>query len=139
MKRFLAASALLLIAVMAPRSAFAGKKEREFMNNEVVPAVKKAETAYQTSCGCALTINVSDTLEKTDDMRRARSIANAISDNVPKYCSDAESKKAVCSMKTLDIVKGAKTTFAFKDGKGTATTDGTSHVSWAMITREIDK
>jgi hypothetical protein len=140
MKRSLAISALLLVSIAASLTAFAGKKERDFMTNEVTPAVKKASETFTASCGCALPITVSDTLASVvDDMRQARSIANAIKDGAPKYCNDAESKKAMCAMKSLDIVKGAKTAFAFKDGKGTATTDGKSYVSWNMITREIDK
>jgi hypothetical protein len=139
MKRFLAASALLLVTVTASVTAFAGKEEREFMKNEVAPAVKEAETKLKAACGCALKINVSDTLKSTDDMRQARNIANGVTEGAPGYCTDAESKKAICQMKTLDIVKGKDTAFTFKGGKGTAVTDGSSYVSWDMMTRELDK
>jgi hypothetical protein len=139
MKRYLAASALLLITITAPLLAFAGKEEREFSKNEMAPAVKKAEDTFKSACGCALKINVSDTLKAVDDMRQAKYISENIVEGAPKYCNDADSKKAMCVMKTLDIVKGKDTGFAFKAGKGTATTDGNSYVSWDMITREIDK
>jgi hypothetical protein len=139
MKRSLAVSALLLVSITASLTAFAGKEEREFMKNEVQPAVKKATDAYKASCGCALAITVSDTLKSTDDMRQARNIANGITDSVGGYCNDADSKKAMCAMKSLDIVKGADTKFSFKGGKGTAITDGQSYVSFDMMTREIDK
>lgn len=139
MKRFLAASALLLVTLTASVTAFAGKEEREFMKNEVAPAVKEAETKLKASCGCATKINVSDTLKSVDDMRQGRNIAKAVTEGAEGYCTDAESKKAICQMKTLDIVKGKDTAFAFKAGKGTATTDGSSYVSWDMMTRELDK
>lgn len=137
MKRTLLASMLLI--TMASMTAFAGKEEREFAKNEMGPAVKKAETDFKAACGCALKITVSDTLKSIDDMRQAKYISENMSEGAPKHCNDAESKKAMCVMKTLDIVKGPETKFAYKAGKGTATTDGNSYVSWDMMTREIDK
>ncbi|HWU91508.1 MAG TPA: hypothetical protein VN253_29775 [Kofleriaceae bacterium] len=139
MKRSLAASALLLITLTASLTAFAGKEEREYAKNELTPAVKAAETKFKEACGCALKINISDTLKSVDDMRQAKYISAAITDGAPGYCNDAESKKAMCVLKTLDIVKSGETKFTFKGGKGTAATDGNSYVSWDMITREIDK
>jgi hypothetical protein len=120
-------------------SAFAGKTERDYMTNTVQPAVKAAEGKLKAACGCALKINVSDSLKSTDDMAQARNISNAIADGAPGYCTDDASKKAICQMKTLDVVKGKETAFAFKGGKGTCTTDGQSYVSWEMMTRELDK
>jgi hypothetical protein len=135
MKSFLIGTAVMLVSL----TAFAGKTERDYMTNTVKPAVKDAQDKFKASCGCALAINVSDTLKSTDDMAQARNISNAITEGAPAYCNDDASKKAMCQMKTVDIVKGKETGFTFKGGKGTCTTDGQSYVSWEMITREIDK
>jgi hypothetical protein len=135
MKSVLIGTALMLVSL----TAFAGKTERDYMTNEVQPAVKAAEGKFKAACGCALKINVSDSLKSTDDMAQARNISNAITEGAPGYCSDDASKKAICQMKTLDIVKGKETAFTFKAGKGTCTTEGQSYVSWDMITRELDK
>ncbi|HEX4416456.1 MAG TPA: hypothetical protein VH165_01095 [Kofleriaceae bacterium] len=120
-------------------SAFAGKTERDYMTNEVQPAVKAAKDKLKSACGCTVNFTVSDSLKTTDDMAQARNIANAVTEGAPAYCSDAASKKAVCKLKTIEVVKGKETGFAFKGDKGTCTTDGQSYVSWDMITREIDK
>lgn len=135
MKSVLIGTALMLVSL----TAFAGKTERDYMTNTVQPAVKAAEAKFKSACGCALKINVSDSLKSTDDMAQARNISNAIADGAPGYCTDDASKKAVCQLKTLDVVKGKETAFAFKGGKGTCTTDGNSYVSWEMMTRELDK
>jgi len=135
MKSVLIGTALMLVSL----TAFAGKTERDYMTNTVKPAVAAAEGKFKEACGCALKISVSDTLKSTDDMAQARNISNSIAEGAPGYCNDAESKKAICQMKTLEVVKGKDTTFAFKGGKGTCTTDGQSYVSWDMITRELDK
>jgi hypothetical protein len=135
MKSVLIGTALMLVSL----TAFAGKTERDFMTTEVQPAVKAAEGKVKAACGCALKINVSDSLKSTDDMRQARNVSNAITEGAPAYCTDDASKKAVCQMKTLDIVKGKDTAFTFKAGKGTSTTDGQSYAGWEMITQEIDK
>jgi hypothetical protein len=135
MKSFLIGTALMLVSL----SAFAGKTERDYMTNEVQPAVKAAEAKLKASCGCAVKFSVSDTLKSTDDMAQARNIANAVTEEAPKYCSDDASKKAVCQMKTIEVIKGKETGFSYKAGKGTCVTDGSSYVSWDMITREIDK
>lgn len=139
MKRVLIGTALLVVSMTASMTAFAGKTERDYMTNEVQPAVKAAEGKFKAACGCALKFNVSDSLKSTDDMAQARHIADAITEGAPGYCSDDASKKAVCQMKTIEVVKGKETGFAFKGGKGTCTTDGQSYVSWEMMTRELDK
>lgn len=135
MKRYLVVAALLISTL----TAYAGKEEREYMKNTVVPAVKEAEAKFKSACGCAFAIKVSDGLKTQDEMAQARNISNTIAEGAPKHCTDAESKKAMCALKTLDIVKGPDTKFTFAAGKGTAVTDGQSYVSWEMITREVDK
>lgn len=119
--------------------AYAGKAEREYMKETLAPAVKKAQDAYKKSCGCALAITVNATIKTKDDMSEARYIAEQVSENVAGYCTDDASKKAMCQMKSLEIGKTKEATFTFKGGKGVGTTDGQSHVSFDMMTRELDK
>ncbi len=135
MKRVLVATTALLFSI----TAFAGKTEREYLKNEVQPAVKAAEGKFKAACGCALKINVSDSLKTTDEMAQAKHVSESITEGAAGYCTDDASKKAICQMKTLDIAKEAETKFTFKGGKGLAATDGGSYVSWDMITRELDK
>src|SRR5687767_5783605 len=136
MKKAVAIAAVMLVSVVA----VAGKAEREYMKNEVMPAVKKAQDNFKKFCGCALAITVNEkTVVTTDDMYPAKHIANSVADSVEGYCTDDASKKAVCQMKSLEIGKAKEATFSFKGGKGVATTDGQSHVSFEMMTRELDK
>jgi len=72
-------------------------------------------------------------------MSSARSIANTVEENVKEYCTDAESKAALCKMKTLDVMFGQDATFTFKGSVGTVTTYGITSPSWDMLTRELDK
>jgi len=121
-------------------TAFAGKAEREYMKSDVMPAVKKAQDNFKKFCGCALAIKVNEsTIKTTDDMYPAKHIAESVADGVEGYCTDDASKKAVCQMKSLEIGKAKEATFTFKGGKGVATTDGQSHTSFEMMTRELDK
>lgn len=132
--------ALVMIPVLAMSlTAFAGKEEREYYKNRVTPAVTKAEATFKAACGCALPIKVSDTLKTRDEMEQAVNTSESITENAGKYCSDADSKKAMCQLKSLDIVKGPDSKFEYKAGKGTAITDGQSYVSWDLIVREVDK
>ena len=145
MKRILVAAGLAaLVGIMAPSTtAFAGKKERDFMEKELAPKVKGAQDKFQASCGCALAITIDDsTTTTTDDMRQARNAANTIIEGAPKYCTDAASKKAVCQLKSLvlaKVVKPAKAEFTFKDGKGQLTHDGQMYTGWDQMTRVLDK
>jgi hypothetical protein len=135
MKRALIAVGLTVVSF----NAFAGKAEREYMKDSVQPAIKEAETKFKAACGCALKITATDSLKSQDDMAQAKNTANSVAENAEKYCTDDASKKAVCQMKSIDVVKGKETAFTFKAGKGTCTTDGNSYVHWDMITRELDK
>jgi hypothetical protein len=145
MKRFLVAAGLAgMVGVMAPSmTAFAGKKERDFMEKEVVPKVKEAEDKFKASCGCPLAITVDDsTTQTTEDLRQASRMARSISEGAPKYCTDAASKKAVCQLKSLVFTKEAKmgkVEFTFKDGKGQLTQDGQMYAGWDQMTRKLDK
>jgi hypothetical protein len=65
-------------------------------------------------------------------------MARNIAESVPKYCTDAASKKAVCQMTSLTLTKG-KPQFTFKDGHGVAMADGQSYTSFEMMTRVLDK
>jgi len=145
MKRILVAAGLVgLVGIMAPSmTAFAGKKERDFMEKELAPKVKEAGDKFKASCGCPLAITIDDsTTQSTDDMRQARGMATTIIEGAPKYCTDAASKKAICQLKSLVLakaVKPANAEFTFKDGKGMLTHDGSMYTGWDQMTRKLDK
>ena len=126
--------------MVASLSAFAGKEDRDFMKNEVMPAAKTAAAKWKSACGCNLAITIDETtLKSRDDMPSARSFCNTISEEIVKYCTDEASKKAMCQMKSLTVKKADDATFTFKGGQGLATVYGITSPSWDMVTREIDK
>ena len=136
MKRGPVVTMFILVAF----SALAGKEEREFLKSELTPAVSAAEAKFKASCGCALKITLNGNTTKTkEDMQTTKNIADAITEGVGGYCTDAPSKKAVCQMKALELAKASKAEFTFKGGKGVATQDGQSYTNWEMMTRELDK
>jgi len=142
MKRILVAAGLAgIVGVMAlSTAAFAGKEDREYKEKELMPAVKDAEAKFKSACGCGLAIAIDEATVKTkNEYTEVKYMVSAVTDGVAGYCTDAASKKALCKMKTLVLAKAAEATFTFKGGKGIATTDGQSHVSFEMITQELDK
>ena len=134
-------SALIVCGVllMAASAAIAGKIEREYMKEVVKPAIAKAKKTYKSSCGCALTVVADPSMKTKDDLNLIRSTVNSVEREVGKYCSDKESKAAVCKMKTLKIVKADDTGFSFSGSTGTAKSDGQSYVSFDMMTDVIDQ
>jgi hypothetical protein len=134
----LIAASLMVVSVSV--TAFAGKRERDLMTKEVVPAVEEAQTTFQKSCGCPLVITVDEgTITSMDEIRSAKHMATDITEHVPKYCTDGASKKALCQMKTLTFTKAAEAVFTIKDGKGIATTTGQQRTSWEMMIAKLDK
>lgn len=120
--------------------AYAGKMERDLTTKEVQPAIATAHNDLKTHCGCDVKITLDEANLKTmDELRGAKHIAEDISENVEKYCSDAASKKAICQMKTLTLTKGKPVGFTFNNGAGIATADGQSRCGWEQITRVLDK
>jgi hypothetical protein len=131
---------LITLSLFLSVSALAGKEEREYKKSDVDPAVKEAEAKFKASCGCPLQIVVNaNTIDSKDNLYQVKHIANSVAEGAPGYCSDADSKKAVCQMKTLEIQRGKETVFTFKAGKGTSTHDGQSYMGWDNTTHEIDK
>lgn len=129
-----------LVMVMFPVLAFAGKAERDYWKTEIEPEFKAAEAAYKKACGCDLKISIKeDKIVSTDDMYRAKHTAASIKDNAAGYCTDAESKKAVCKMKKLEITKGGEVAFTFSGDRGIATTDGQASPNFEMMTNTLDK
>jgi len=131
---------LSIIALMSLSAlASAGKRERDEMDKTTRPAIKKAEETFRASCGCPLSISADTSLDSVSTLSGARFIADSISNEAPKYCVDAASKKAMCQMKTLTLAKGKPAAFTFKEGHGTATTDGQQNTNWAMMAKALDK
>src|SRR3712207_5456370 len=117
--------AVLTVVLMSmSMTAYAGKEEREFMKNDVTPALKAAEGAFKKACGCALSISVDDkTLKSVDELRQAKYVAESIKDGAAGHCTDKESKAAVCKMKKLTVKKGKEAAFTFARDAGTSETD----------------
>lgn len=133
---------ILVMAALMPMLAFAGKTEREYWKNTVVPAMEKAKKTYKEACGCNLDISIEESVKKSEDvMSNARYVCNSIDESAKGYCTDDASKKAICQMTKLVIKHdpAGETKFAFAKGTGTATLDKSSYVSWDMMTRELDK
>ncbi len=131
----------LIVATMlfASVTALAGKEERDLMTKEVQPAVHEAEAKWKSACGCTLAVTVDGSINKKDDLYNAKHFAEEISENVGGYCTDKESRAAMCKLKTVSVRKGAEAAFAFKGGAGTAIVDNSAIPSWDMITREVDR
>lgn len=128
------------LSLFVSMTALAGKAEREYIKSDVTPAITAAEAKVKASCGCPLKITMNDNvLGSSNDLYQVKHIADAVTEGVGPYCNDAASKKAVCQMKTLEIVHGKETAFAFKGDKGTATTDGNSFYGWDNMAKELDK
>ena len=134
----LALSAALSLVVSA--NAFADKATREYKKSDVDPAVKEAETKFKAACGCPLTITVAaNTIDTQDNLYQVKHIANSISEGAAGYCTDAESKKAVCQMTSLEIQRGKEASFTFKGSKGLAVHDGQSYYPFESMAKQLDK
>ncbi len=133
----LTTTSILLVSFIA----HAGKEERSYMNDSLMPAVKTAEATFRKACGCPIVIklNAATVENSLDDMGEAKNIAQSVTESAPKHCTDAPSKKAVCAMKTLEIAKAKTTAFTYKNGAGLATTDGQSYSTFEMMVAELDK
>jgi ethanolamine utilization protein EutA (predicted chaperonin) len=128
---------LVVLSILVTSMAFAGKAEREFIKDSLNPAISEAEAAFKKTCGCPLKITHKG-LETEDHLRLVRSVANSITEGV-SYCTDAESKKAVCQMKSLEVSKSNESAFTFSGGRGIATTDGQSFPPFRMMTEKLDQ
>jgi hypothetical protein len=127
----------VLVAVAA--TAIAGKRERELMAKETIPAAKAAEARFKESCGCPLAIVLDGSLQTEDHITFARLIAEEVSTGAPHYCTNEGSRRAMCRMRTLKIAASSQWGFTFDDGVGLATTNGRGHPSWDTMTRAIDQ
>ena len=130
---------LTLALAFFPLALFAGKTERAFTNDHVKPAIKAAEGAYKAACGCDLKITFTeDKFKSYDDLSKVKSVADSVATGAKAHCTDAESKKAVCAMKSLEITKGTQTAFTVSGGRGLASCDTSTSVSWEMMIDQLD-
>jgi hypothetical protein len=128
-----------VVIVVACATAVAGKRERELMTRDAIPAARAAEANFKASCECELSIALDASLQSEDEITFATYIAQEVSRGAAHYCTDADSRKALCRMKLLKIAAASQSTFTFDDGVGVATTNGRGHVTWDMITRALDR
>lgn len=125
--------------VLVSSLAFGGKAEREFMKSTLTPAINASSEAYKKACGCSLKITSTSTIVSQDDMTNAKHIVEDVAQGATKYCTDDESKKALCKMTSLKIEKGKESRFELKGSEGVATTDGQVFPTFDMMTRQLDK
>ncbi len=131
---------IAIVILFAHLAAVAGKEEREYMKTEVTPAVNTSIATLKKSCGCDVKMSVDEkTVTTSDDMYQVKHMAESITEGAPKHCTDAESKKAICKMKTLKMTKAKESTFTFAGTTGTMSTDGQSSTTFEMISAELDK
>jgi len=133
MKAILSAMALL------STFAFAGKADREFLKSNLNPAITAATAGVLQACGCSMKITVGKSIVNEADMKQAKYIVEEVSTGATKYCTDADSKAAVCKMKSLELAKGSESKFTFSGSHGVAMTDGQMNPSFDMITAQLDK
>lgn len=134
--RFLIVAALLTVSL----TAVAGKLERDTMTKDVAPAITAAEATFKSSCGCPLTIAVDEASMNTRSLLlQAKHIAEEVGEESAKYCTDAASKKALCQLKKLEILKTKTSDFTFKDGVGQCHSDGNARCGWSQIIKVLDK
>lgn len=130
----------LLVLALFPLIAFGGKEEREYWKKEVTPAVEKAAETYKSACGCALKATVDEkTIKSKDDMYLAKRVMESVTEGAPKHCTDDDSRKAICQMKSLEVKRDVKTAFTISGSKGVSVTDGQSYADFGMMTQELDK
>jgi hypothetical protein len=116
------------------------KEEREFLKASVTPALAEANAKFHGACGCPTPITIDEgTITSMDDVHNFKYMADDVAENAPKYCTDAASKKAMCQLKSLTFSHTKEAFFKITAGKGQLTTDGQSHATWEMMTRELDK
>jgi len=119
--------------------AVAGKRERDLMARDAIPAARAAEANFKAACECDLAVVLDASLQTEDEISFARYIAEDVSHGAAHYCTDAGSRKALCRMKTLKIAADSISAFHFDDGVGVATTNGHGQPSWDTITRVLDR
>lgn len=129
-------TAMLLTSCLA----FAGKEERDFMKNKVTPALQGATKGVKEACGCDIKVNFnSDSFKTTDKMEQSVYQLQSYAEEAKKYCTDADSKKAVCKIKTIEIKLGKESKVSFASGKATVESDGSSAYGFEAVAKEADK
>src|SRR5262249_28920474 len=110
------------------------KDERETLKKDVYPAMAEANAKFKAACGCPTAITIDEsTITSMDDVHNFKYMADDITENAPKYCTDAASKKAMCQLKSLTFAHTKEAVFKFNGGRALLTTDGQSHATWDMM------
>lgn len=133
---------LILASMLFSSMAFAGKAERDYVSQNGEPTIKAASEAFKKNCGCPLKIDVKwDAFKTVDQMSGAMRTPKSITEGSAEYCKDAGSKKAMCTMKTLELGVSENGSMNFAGSKMTITTNtlGDTSYSWDSMTKAIDK
>ena len=129
----------LILVTVACATASAGKRERDALNQDAIPAARAAEANIKAACDCELSIVYDASIESADEIYFAKSIADDVSHGAAYYCTDAASRKAVCHMKKLEIAASPQIDATFDGGTVLATTNGRGAPTWNEITRLLDR
>src|SRR5215468_10100863 len=100
-----------VVIIVTCATAVAGKRERERMTMDAIPAARAAEANFKASCECELSVVLDASLQSVDEITFAAYIAEEVSKGAPRYCTDADSRKALCRMKTLRIAAATQSSF----------------------------
>jgi hypothetical protein len=141
-RRLLTTATVSLVSILIfAAAALAGKLERAYIASDIDPAVKESESKFKAGCGCALKITINDNTKKElDDLQQVKYIVDGLQELAASaYCKDAETRKVMCRMKSLEVAKGTEAKFTFKDAKGVVTHDGTTYLGWKGIAQGLDK
>lgn len=130
---------VVLLSAMS-LTAYALTKEERDLLKETAPAMAEANAKFKSSCGCNTPITIDEsTIKSKDDIYNFKHMAEEITAEAPKYCTDAASKKAMCQLKSLTFARANEAVFKFNGGRALLTEDGQSHATWDMMSRELDK
>lgn len=130
---------VILSTLLIAGVAFAGPAERE-AKAKYTEEITKASKDFQLACGCALKMNVNwDSYKKADDMRGVHFLAENFSEDAKGYCKDAETKKAMCALKTVDVTFGKDASLKYASGKASITTTADSYIPFNQVAAEVDK
>jgi hypothetical protein len=134
-KKYLVATILVLSS-----AAYAGKAERE-KKVEIETALKVSAESLKKTCGCSVKFDVKwDSYKDTDSMARISMAGEKLVENAAQFCTDADSKKALCAMKVMSLSYGSDPAAAqFKGGTIIGQTNDMRTLDWPEYIKLLDK
>jgi len=131
---------ITLLLLLISSASYAGKAERARIV-EIESALKGHAAAFKKACGCDIKFDVKwDTYTKVENMTRIEMAGEKLVENAPGFCTDAESKRAICVMKTMTLSYGAEP--ADPELKGSTVVGQTNDMrtlDWGEYIKLLDK